>query len=115
MVITCSSTRGLQTKDRSATPETAARADERSARTYEGEKKNSRGGSLTETDRPRLDDYRSRLYLRFGGGVRFFVACSNAYATFSSVGSLQADAVKATPNGCGFKSNPGGNDSACAG
>jgi hypothetical protein len=32
-----------------------------------------------------------------GGGVRFFVACSNAYATCSSFGSLQAGPVKPTP------------------
>src|SRR5262245_14208888 len=44
-----------------------------------------------------------------GGGVLFLVACSNAYARRSSVGSLHAEPVKPTPYGCGFVSNPGGN------
>jgi hypothetical protein len=44
-----------------------------------------------------------------GGGVRFFVACSNPYARRSRVGSLHAMPVKLTPKGCGFGSKPGGN------
>jgi hypothetical protein len=37
-----------------------------------------------------------RLY-GSGGGTRFFVACSNAYAIAMSRGSLQARPVKLTP------------------
>src|SRR3954447_16963008 len=44
-----------------------------------------------------------------GGGTRFFVACSNAYARRSSVGSLQAIPVKLTPNGAGLALKPSGN------
>src|SRR5258707_5252757 len=43
------------------------------------------------------------------GGTRFFVACSNAYASSISRGSLQDAPVKPTPNGPGFASNPAGN------
>ena len=44
-----------------------------------------------------------------GGGTRFFVACSNAYASSISRGSLHAMPVKLTPNGAGFASKPSGN------
>lgn len=44
-----------------------------------------------------------------GGGTRFFVACSNAYASSRSRGSLQAIPVKLAPNGPGFASKPAGN------
>jgi hypothetical protein len=37
-----------------------------------------------------------------GGGVRRFVACSNANASWISYGSLHAPAVKLTPYGAGF-------------
>jgi len=37
------------------------------------------------------------------------VACSNAYPSLISVGSLQAIPLKLMPNGCGFASNPSGN------
>src|SRR4051812_14482024 len=50
--------------------------------------------------------------LRYGncaGGTRFFVACSYAYASAISFGSLQAMAVKLTPSGPGRASNPDGN------
>lgn len=40
-----------------------------------------------------------------GGGIRLFVACSNAYPSFSRVGSLQAIPVKLTPSGADFASN----------
>ena len=43
------------------------------------------------------------------GGVRFFVACSNEYASFSNVGSLQAIPVKLTPNGAGLALKLSGN------
>ena len=47
---------------------------------------------------------------RYGNGAtRFFVACSNAYASASSVGSLHAMPVKLTPNGVGFALKPSGN------
>src|SRR5437762_14077880 len=44
-----------------------------------------------------------------GGGTRFFVACSNAYASSISFGSLHAIPVKLTPKGDGFASKPAGN------
>ena len=37
------------------------------------------------------------------------MACSNAYASSSSFGSLQAMPVKLTPNGPGFALKPAGN------
>jgi hypothetical protein len=40
-----------------------------------------------------------------GGGMRRFVACSNAYASSIRRGSAQAVPVKPTPNGAGFASN----------
>src|SRR5262249_27350880 len=43
-----------------------------------------------------------RSYGADGGGMRRFVACSNAYASSISRGSLQAKPVKLTPNGAGF-------------
>ena len=43
------------------------------------------------------------------GGTRRFVACSNAYASASSRGSLQAVPVNPTPNGAGFASKLAGN------
>src|SRR5678816_4282126 len=48
------------------------------------------------------------LHRNPGGGVRFLVACSNAYASCSSFGSLHADPVNPTPYGCGFGSKPAG-------
>ena len=44
-----------------------------------------------------------------GGGTRFFVACSNAYASSISFGSLHAMPVKLTPYGVGFALKPAGN------
>ena len=44
-----------------------------------------------------------------GGGTRFFVACSNAYASSISFGSLHAVPVNVTLYGDGFGSNPAGN------
>jgi hypothetical protein len=44
-----------------------------------------------------------------GGDTRCFAACSNAYASSMSFGSLHAIPLKLTPNGPGFASNPGGN------
>src|SRR4030095_9842797 len=44
-----------------------------------------------------------------GGGTRFLVACSNAYASSISFGSLHAIPVKLTPNGAGLALNPPGN------
>ena len=41
--------------------------------------------------------------------MRFFVACSNAYASSISFGSLHAVPVKLTLYGAGFGSNPAGN------
>lgn len=49
------------------------------------------------------------VYGNCGGGMRFFVACSNAYANPTSFGSLQAAPVNPIPNGAGFASKPGGN------
>jgi hypothetical protein len=43
-----------------------------------------------------------------GGDTRFFVACSNAYASSISFGSLHAVPVNVTLNGEGFGSNPAG-------
>src|SRR6185436_8986359 len=43
------------------------------------------------------------------GGTRFFVACSNAYASSISFGSAHAMPVKLTPKGVGFASKPAGN------
>jgi hypothetical protein len=42
------------------------------------------------------------------GGTRRFVACSNAYASSISFGSLHAMPVKLTPNGAGFALKPAG-------
>lgn len=50
-----------------------------------------------------------RRYGAPGGGMRRFVACSNAYASRSRVGSLQAIPVNDTPKGCAFASKPSGN------
>src|SRR5947207_5563474 len=44
-----------------------------------------------------------------GGAIRFFVACSNAYASSINFGSLHAVPVKLTLYGAGFGSNPAGN------
>src|SRR5215470_13848016 len=49
-----------------------------------------------------------------GGGMRRFVACSNAYASSISRGSLQANPVKPTPNGAGFAAKVSGNGGAGA-
>src|SRR5207244_13589329 len=43
------------------------------------------------------------------GGTRFFVACSNAYASSISRGSLHAVPVKPTPKGPGCAVKPSGN------
>ena len=43
------------------------------------------------------------------GALRRFVACSNAYASAMSFGSLHAVPVKLTLYGCGFGSKPAGN------
>ena len=51
----------------------------------------------------------SARYGNNGGGMRFFVACSNAYASSISFGSLHAVPVKLTLNGAGFGSKPAGN------
>ncbi len=45
---------------------------------------------------------------RSGGGTRFLVACSKAYAISSSRGSLHARPVKLTPKGDGRASKPAG-------
>src|SRR5262249_57246384 len=50
-----------------------------------------------------------RGYGADGGGMRRFVACSNAYASSISRGSLQAKPVKLTPNGAGFAPKVSGN------
>jgi hypothetical protein len=50
-----------------------------------------------------------RGYGNSGGATRFFVACSNAYASPISFGSLHAVPVNVTLNGDGFGSNPAGN------
>ena len=50
-----------------------------------------------------------KSYGNSGGGMRFFVACSNAYASSISFGSLHAVPVKLTLNGCGLGSKPAGN------
>ena len=50
-----------------------------------------------------------RGYGKSGGATRFFVACSNAYASPISFGSLHAVPVNVTLNGDGFGSNPAGN------
>ena len=42
------------------------------------------------------------------GGTRFFVACSNAYASSSSFGSLHCAPTNPTPNGAGLALKPGG-------
>jgi len=55
-----------------------------------------------------------RRYGADGGGKRRFVACSNAYASSISRGSLQANPVKATPNGAGFAAKVSGNGGAGA-
>ena len=52
---------------------------------------------------------RYRRYGNSGGATRRLVACSNAYASSISFGSLHAGPVKLTLNGCGFGSKPGGN------
>src|SRR4030095_8651965 len=49
-----------------------------------------------------------RCYGNSGGGIRFFVACSNEYASSMSFGSLHAIPLKLTPYGSGFASNPDG-------
>ena len=43
-----------------------------------------------------------------GGAIRRRVACSNAYASSISRGSLHAIPAKLTPKGRGFGSNPSG-------
>ena len=50
-----------------------------------------------------------RVYGAPGGGTRLFVACSNAYASAISFGSLHAVPVKLTLNGAGFALKPAGN------
>jgi hypothetical protein len=49
------------------------------------------------------------VYLPSGGANRFLVACSKAYPISIKRGSLQASAVKLTPNGEGRGSKPPGN------
>jgi hypothetical protein len=44
-----------------------------------------------------------------GGGTRFFVACSKAYAISISFGSLHKVPVNPTPNGAGLALKPDGN------
>jgi len=53
------------------------------------------------TSRRPLKAGSSQAYLNSGGGIRFFVACSNAYASSISFGSLHAPPVKLTPYGIG--------------
>ena len=43
-----------------------------------------------------------------GGAIRFFVACSKAYASAINLGSLHAVPVKLTLNGAGLGSKPAG-------
>src|SRR6185295_1827813 len=52
------------------------------------------------------------LYGNWGGGIRFFVACSKAKARAISLGSLHAVPVNVTLNGAGFGSKPAGNANA---
>ena len=49
-----------------------------------------------------------RGYGKSGGATRFFVACSNAYASSISFGSLHAPPAKLTPNGAGLALKPSG-------
>src|SRR3990170_3246263 len=48
-------------------------------------------------------------YFGSDGGTRLFVACSKAYASSMSLGSLHESPVKLTPYGPGFASKPAGN------
>ena len=57
----------------------------------------------------------SKDYGNRGGAIRFFVACSNAYANAINLGSLHAVPVKLTLKGTGFGSNPVGNPAAFTG
>ena len=50
----------------------------------------------------------ARPYGKSGGAVRFFVACSNAYASAINLGSLHAVPVKLTLNGADLGSKPAG-------
>ena len=50
-------------------------------------------------------------YGALAGGTRRLVACSNAYPSSISRGSLQAIPVKLTPKGLGFAENPEGKGS----
>ena len=50
----------------------------------------------------------ARTYGKSGGAVRFFVACSNAYASAINLGSLHAVPVKLTLKGAGLGSKPAG-------
>ena len=59
--------------------------------------------NLSEPKSALLDDYGNS-----GGAARFFVACSNAYASAINLGSLQAVPVKLTLNGAGLGSKPAG-------
>ena len=52
---------------------------------------------------------RYRGYGKSGGATRRLVACSNAYASSISFGSLHAVPVKLTLNGVGLGSKPAGN------
>src|SRR5215470_6970001 len=63
---------------------------------------------------PRHSAKSFRRYGADGGGTRRFVACSNAYASSISRGSLQAKPVKPTPNGAGFAAKLSGNGGAGA-
>jgi hypothetical protein len=49
---------------------------------------------MTTHDEPRTTNV---AYGNNGGGIRFFVACSNAYASSISFGSLHAIPLKLTP------------------
>ncbi len=61
------------------------------------------------TNGRRKRQQRVTIYGNSGGAIRFFVACSNEYASSIRRGSLHAIPVKLTPIGPGFASNPGGN------
>ena len=62
-----------------------------------------------ERDRSLRQRVEIDLHGNAGGGTLFFVACSNAYASLISVGSLQAMPVNVMPSGAGFASNFSGN------
>ena len=73
----------------------------------------SEGASLPHAITPRAEGRGPRAevrrYGKSGGGTLRFVACSNAYASRSSVGSLHAIPVNVTPYGLGFALNVSAN------